>query len=154
MCRAMDMYIWKRSLWRRANARNVTIYYPYWQYTDLFIFRFIYYVRVCVKQWSSTFFRIAVDCNTSSTRYKFGIRSDRSATFGLKRPIYHMLNLICLVHLSFKFRTFKMHPEQKVFMKPIISSKYGCLSGRNRHGSHKWLNSFFYLRGPFTLRSI
>ena len=30
------------SLWRRANARNVRLYYPYWQYTDLFIFRFVY----------------------------------------------------------------------------------------------------------------
>ena len=29
------------SLWRRANARNVRPYYPYWQYTDLFIFRFV-----------------------------------------------------------------------------------------------------------------
>ena len=29
------------SLWRRANARNVRLYYPYWQYTDLFIFRFV-----------------------------------------------------------------------------------------------------------------
>ena len=25
----------------RANARNVRLYYPYWQYTDLFIFRFV-----------------------------------------------------------------------------------------------------------------
>ena len=30
------------SLWRRANARNVRLYYPYWQYTDHFIFRFIH----------------------------------------------------------------------------------------------------------------
>ena len=29
------------SLWRRDNARNVRLYYPYWQYTDLFIFRFV-----------------------------------------------------------------------------------------------------------------
>ena len=29
------------SLWRRANARNVRLYYSYWQYTDLFIFRFV-----------------------------------------------------------------------------------------------------------------
>ena len=28
-------------LWRRANARNVRPYYPYWQYTDLFIFLFV-----------------------------------------------------------------------------------------------------------------
>ena len=27
------------SLWRRA--RNVRLYYPYWQYTDLFTFRFV-----------------------------------------------------------------------------------------------------------------
>ena len=29
------------SLWRKANARNVRPYYPYRQYTDLFIFRFV-----------------------------------------------------------------------------------------------------------------
>ena len=28
-------------LWRRANDRNVRLYYPYWQYTDLFIFPFV-----------------------------------------------------------------------------------------------------------------
>ena len=33
-------YLFSVSLWRRANARNVRLYYPYWQYTDLFIFRF------------------------------------------------------------------------------------------------------------------
>ena len=34
-------------LWRRANARNVRLYYLryylYWQYTDLFIFRFVWF---------------------------------------------------------------------------------------------------------------
>ena len=29
------------SLWQRANTRNVRLYYPYWQYTNLFIFRFV-----------------------------------------------------------------------------------------------------------------
>ena len=28
------------SLWRRANARNVSLYYRYWEFTNLFIFRF------------------------------------------------------------------------------------------------------------------
>ena len=28
-------YIYFVSAWRRANARNVRLYYPYWQYTDL-----------------------------------------------------------------------------------------------------------------------
>ena len=29
------------SLWRTANARNVRLYHPYWQYTDHSIFRFV-----------------------------------------------------------------------------------------------------------------
>ena len=37
-------FLFSVSLWRRANARNVRPYYPYWQYTDLFIFRFMYFV--------------------------------------------------------------------------------------------------------------
>ena len=31
----------KRETRQRANARNVRLYFPYWQYTDLFIFRFV-----------------------------------------------------------------------------------------------------------------
>ena len=44
---AIYLVVWKFYLrgrfgcWRRANARNVRLYYPYWQYTDLFIFRFV-----------------------------------------------------------------------------------------------------------------
>ena len=51
------------SLWQRAcaNARNFRLYYPYWQYTNLFIFRFvsllylytahyIYYVKTAVSK--------------------------------------------------------------------------------------------------------
>ena len=34
-------YRYHISLWRRANARNVRLYYPYWQYTNLFIFPFV-----------------------------------------------------------------------------------------------------------------
>ena len=34
-------YLFSVSLWRRANARNARLYYSYWQYTDLFIFRFV-----------------------------------------------------------------------------------------------------------------
>ena len=32
-------YLFSVSLWRRAFARNVRLYYPYRQYTNLFIFR-------------------------------------------------------------------------------------------------------------------
>ena len=32
------------TLWRRANARNVRLYYPYWQYTDLFLYLYYAYV--------------------------------------------------------------------------------------------------------------
>ena len=34
----ITLYITERKR-RRSNARNVRPYYPYWQYTDLFIFR-------------------------------------------------------------------------------------------------------------------
>ena len=40
MCVCVYMHI-TVSLWRMANARNVRLYYPYRQYTDLFIFRFL-----------------------------------------------------------------------------------------------------------------
>ena len=46
------------SLWRRANARNVRLYYPYWQYTDHFIFRFCsrggwfgFWKLHCLSRW-------------------------------------------------------------------------------------------------------
>ena len=29
------------------NARNVRLYYPYWQYTDLFIFQFVFLLCLC-----------------------------------------------------------------------------------------------------------
>ena len=35
------LYLFSVSLRRRADARNVRLYYPYWQYTDLFIFQFV-----------------------------------------------------------------------------------------------------------------
>ena len=38
----------EKSRAREANARNVRLYYPYWQFTDLFIFRF---------EWKSAFKR-------------------------------------------------------------------------------------------------
>ena len=38
---AVAMTLGTSSPWRRANARNVRLHYPYWQYTDLFIFRFV-----------------------------------------------------------------------------------------------------------------
>ena len=47
------------SLWRRANARNVRPYYPYWQYTDLFIFRYIYiYIHTHTYTHTKTYKRI------------------------------------------------------------------------------------------------
>ena len=31
-------YLFSVSLWRRANARNFRLYYPYWQYTPTFLY--------------------------------------------------------------------------------------------------------------------
>ena len=54
--------------WRRANARNVGLYYPYWQYTDLFIFRFVSLLclrrtlRLCTFIYSTRCILIEVVC--------------------------------------------------------------------------------------------
>ena len=44
------LYLFSVSLWRRANARNVRLYYPYWQYTDLYSAyagHYVYFKRFC-----------------------------------------------------------------------------------------------------------
>ena len=38
------------SLWRRANARNIRLYYPYWQYIHLFVFRFVPIIAIVIRQ--------------------------------------------------------------------------------------------------------
>ena len=56
-----DCFFQAVSLWRRANARNVRPYSPYWQYTDLSIFRFVsllclrstlyVYIYICIYMY-------------------------------------------------------------------------------------------------------
>ena len=41
------LYLFSVSLCRRANARNVRLYYPYWQYTNHFTFRAVLLLPVC-----------------------------------------------------------------------------------------------------------
>ena len=55
-------YLFSVSLWRRANARSVRLYYPYWQYTNSFIFWFVIFKvdqqtrRSCeVNRWGREF---------------------------------------------------------------------------------------------------
>ena len=45
-----------------ANARNVRPYYPYWQYTDLFIFRFV--SLLCLRSTLRLFQNREIVCNT------------------------------------------------------------------------------------------
>ena len=66
-------HTYKFSLWRRANARNVRLYYPYWQYTyDTFLYFKIYlysgyaahYVYFNLKlniSWSAYFSFMEID---------------------------------------------------------------------------------------------
>ena len=35
------IYLFSVSVWRTANARNVRVYYPYWQFTNIFTFWFV-----------------------------------------------------------------------------------------------------------------
>ena len=43
-------YKYIRGIIQRFNARNVRLYYPYWQYTDLFIFRFVLFESIETHQ--------------------------------------------------------------------------------------------------------
>ena len=48
-----NIYLFSVSLWRRANVRNIRLYYPYWsywQYTNLFIY-FEKYKRLISHRW-------------------------------------------------------------------------------------------------------
>ena len=73
-------YLFSVSLWRRANARNVRLYHPYWLYTDLFIF-WLRYIEtpdcffVVVKYWLFCFshFYSQKLCKKGFTnRWRFG----------------------------------------------------------------------------------
>ena len=46
------------SLWRRTDPRNVRLYYQYWQYSNLFIFRFVSLLclRNTLRLWLICFF--------------------------------------------------------------------------------------------------
>ena len=50
-------------LWRRANARNVRLYYPYWQYTNHFIFRFTSLLCLCSTLLLLLFYRYTCSQN-------------------------------------------------------------------------------------------
>ena len=71
---AIYLVVWKFYLrgrfgcWRRANARNVRLYYPYWQYTDLFIFRFVslLYLRSTLRLCNNYLFNLRRRMNIRS----------------------------------------------------------------------------------------
>ena len=51
-------YLFSVSLWRRANSRNVRLYYPHWQYTyytDLFIVRFVFLLCLLMQHTTSMY---------------------------------------------------------------------------------------------------
>ena len=84
-----------------ANARNVRPYYPYWQYTDLFIFRYIYIHNNYIHSYTQQYIAylqvqyIAIQSNTqlqcihnSAVRRSAGGRSSAGAsgTFWSDKP--------------------------------------------------------------------
>ena len=65
----------KRSVLRRQSTdtnRNVRLYYPYWQYTDLFIFRFVVKIHVHAVYCISLY--IDVHASKQFVNINFGTR--------------------------------------------------------------------------------
>ena len=79
--------VWSNvSLWRRANARNVRLYYPFWQYTNLFIFRFL--SLLCLRSTLRLFHRLTVLTNDSIVQLCFDILN---TAWRIDRGCSHML---------------------------------------------------------------
>ena len=65
------------SLWRRAYARNVRLYYPYRQYTALFIFWFV--SLLCLRSTTQTFVMTHRPLLRRKLVYRFWDNANRSA---------------------------------------------------------------------------
>ena len=53
----LNTYIIWFSLWRKANARNVTLYYPCWQYTNILSVLAVhqhFYISICISTYITT----------------------------------------------------------------------------------------------------
>ena len=70
-----DFYLFSVSLWRRINARYARLYYPYRQYTNLFIFRFV--SLLCLIM---TLRLLKIDNNLNNRHFRFL----RNSTWGSK----------------------------------------------------------------------
>ena len=108
----------KISLWRRANARNVRLYryYPYWQYTNLFIFQIILY-----HDWFGFF------CSLEGYNYISYWLPSRF--IGSQRPVLHLTathvnkQYICEPHQS--WYKYKINTENGGF-KPTFLAWSRC----------------------------
>ena len=70
---SLVFYLFSVSLWRRADARNVRLYYPYWQYTNLLYFDFYLYSayaahHVYIQQLYSHEFHVFGESTTDYTQ--------------------------------------------------------------------------------------
>ena len=96
------------SLWRRGNARNVRLYCPYRQYTNLFIFRFV--SLLCLRStlrsshWSSGSYRLYNTWNhpslsESPSSYKFNVMYRASHWAPVRKlKVVHTFNVCHAVH--------------------------------------------------------
>ena len=80
------------SLWRRANVRNIRLYYPYWLYTDHFIFRFVSLLclrsTLCLFQFGQS---AGKQCVAMSLTVISTYSSERYYNLGFDVSKYHII---------------------------------------------------------------
>ena len=113
------IYFLHVSLWRRANARNVRLYYPYWQYTNLFIFRFV--SLLCLRS-TLRWFKILLIATVNKTKphciklcCQYNELAPRSLMF---------TNDVCSLHMSSFAYQLRLRPRThgNVFLRFCIVS--------------------------------
>ena len=111
-----------RALWRRANARNVGPYYPYWQYTDLFRFRFVCSIMFVLTHfvpcdiWPLTQCMYVYQSGFKSTVYIRGRAGE--GLLGFRFPTFwHAKKKLSCPHYMHACSVFKMLVKYNMFRK-------------------------------------
>ena len=110
------------ALWRRASARNVRPYYPYWQYTDLFRFRFVCSIMFVLTHfvpcdiWPLTQCMYVYQSGFKSTVYIRGRAGE--GLLGFRFPTFwHAKKKLSCPHYMHACSVFKMLVKYNMFRK-------------------------------------
>ena len=90
------------TLRRRANARNVRLHYPYWQYTDLFIFRFLYFDLYLCLPSTLRLFNKSFTFTLHFSKYSNMRILSTSSIIVVMSPVYTFKSVFPFIFVSFR----------------------------------------------------